>query len=159
MKISFLLRLHSISLDVQNHILFLHLWKVSVYGRLHCFYLCVTVNAAAVDMSEQILVHGFAFTCVHILHAFIFIYPISTPFHWLPIHPALTHWVSTTSQAGTVLEPGEMQLETMLSGGINTQRKSHEVLGDLATPFEESQWLCYIEILLFRDKLPEKVSH
>ena len=123
-KISFPLRLHSISLDVQNHILFFHLWKVSVYGHLHCFYLLATANAAAVDTSEQILVHGFAFTCVHILHVFIFIYPISIPLHWLPIRPANVYCVSTTSQAGMVLDPAEIQLETMLSGGINTQTKN-----------------------------------
>ena len=123
-KISFLSRLYSISSDVQNHILFFHLWKVSVYRHLHCFYLLATLNVAAMDMSEQILVHVFAFTCVHILHVFIFIYPISIPLHWLPIHPANIYCVSTTSQAGMVLDSGETQLETKLSGRINTQRKN-----------------------------------
>ena len=96
-KISFLSRLYSISSDVQNHILFFHLWKVSVYRHLHCFYLLATLNVAAMDMSEQILVHVFV-SPVFIFYMSLFLYilflspftgclSIQQTFTVCPLHP------------------------------------------------------------------------
>ena len=95
------------------HILFFHL---SVDGYLHCFYILATVSAAAMDMGGQMFMSLLSLLlCTDLIYAFTFIYPIYVPLQ-LAAHPGNISCVSTTCQADTMLDSGEIHLETVAWG-------------------------------------------